>query len=135
MIAGSHRVRRLRWRVRVGTRDEAFAVRPALRRSVTGQIVPALDRLFDDIPVGAAVVHIPRLDVHVRASELGSVADDCLDAIRAQLAERLRAVAARPATAQRADNLVDTTVDRRETRVAALRQYLHSGVLPWYFAG
>ena len=135
MIAGSHRVRRLRWRVRVGTRDEAFAVRPALRHSVTGQIVPALDRLFDDIPVGAAVVHIPRLEVHVRAAGMESVAGDCLDAIRAQLAARLRDVAARPATERRADTLVDTALDRRETRAAALRQYLHSGVLPWYFAG
>lgn len=126
MNAGSHRIRRLRWRVRVGSPDEAFSVRPRLRRSATRQILPALGQLFDEISPGTDV-HIERMEVQLRA-EAATLEQDCLDAIRAQLTERLQTLARRPPSeAPRVDAV-------RARIVEALLQYLRSGALPWHVA-
>jgi hypothetical protein len=129
----SHRVRRLRWQVRVPSRDEAFDVRMRLRTSVNDEMVPAIGRAFDAI--GASdVVHVRRLVLQVRASNSGAIEQASLASIHEQLVEQLSslALAGDAASAGATGTRVKGT---QEHSVGTLLQYLRTGMLPWHASG
>ena len=130
-----HRVRRLRWKIRLGSHGEAFALRPRLAEAITEAIVPEIERAFDALDTGDDVVHIPRLDVAIRVEGLEALEADTAAAIHAALIARLEALSARP-DQKEAEEAEEALPVRRSTfrssTLESLRHYLETGALPWY---
>ena len=129
MSDDNHRVRRLRWRVRLGSREEAFTLRPRLAEAVTASIVPELERTFDALATGGEVVHIDRLEVTIQVAGTGALEEDTVAAIRAALTARLEALSVSdrrplPPSVKRAT--------LRSSKLESLRHYLQTGALPWF---
>ncbi|QSQ13870.1 contractile injection system tape measure protein [Myxococcus landrumensis] len=61
-----HRIRRQRWRVQTRTSEEAFAARQQVRDELEGALLPAFERAFDEVAPGDGVVHLSRLELHLR---------------------------------------------------------------------
>jgi hypothetical protein len=131
MSDGAHRIRRLQWRIRLGSKDEALALRTRLVRSVKAAIVPELERALDTVAVGDEVIHIARLDATIRIPGTEALEEATAEAIRTSLKARLAELAdPRPEKAP-----VETAVRRstvRLSKLASLLQYLATGTLPWY---
>jgi hypothetical protein len=118
MTPGVHRVRRQSWRVAVRSAEEAFAVRAQLRVAIEHELRPAFGRAFDRVAPGAAIVHIPRLELRLRVATLDALADALEEAIEREL--RLQP----PAPPREA------AVDRLQV----LLDYLDTGMLAWHAA-
>src|SRR5688572_21144561 len=93
MSDDAHRIRRLRWRVALESRDDADAVRLRLARSVTSALAPALERTFNGLASSDDVIHIPRLEASVRVESTdpleAATVDAVVDAVRRALEARL----------------------------------------------
>lgn len=114
MVAALHRVRRQSWRLRVGSRQDAFAARARFRSEVE-DLLPAFNRAFDAWTPGGELLRIPRLELRLR---IGS-----LDELERALGEALLREAPRRS---RAPGRPDTV------RLAVLLRYLRTGALEWH---
>lgn len=133
MSADGHRIRRLLWRIRLESAEDAFALRARLTRTVTTEVLPDLERVFDGLPSGDDLIQIERLEVTVRAADTDSLERATVEAIRADLRVRLAGLAAAPPGAVSPDP--DTPVRRataRVSRLVSLLHYLETGTVPWY---
>lgn len=133
MSADAHRVRRLLWRIRLESPEEAFALRARLTRTVRTEILPEIERTFADLPSSDDLIHIERLEVTVRVADTDSLERATVDAIRTGLQARLASLAATPPGAM--GSAPDTPVRRatvRVSRLASLLHYLETGAVPWY---
>jgi hypothetical protein len=129
MSDGVHRVRRLRWKIRLGSREEAFTLRPRLAEAVTASIVPELERTFDALATGGQVVHIERLEVTIQVAGTDALEEDTVGAIRAALTARLEASSASDR------GPLSSPVKRatlRSSKLESLLHYLETGALPWF---
>jgi hypothetical protein len=123
----------LRWRVRIGSRDDAFTMRRQLRETVSDAVIAELERVFDALPIGHDVVHLQRLEAVVRLSRPEDVERACVEAVRAQVVEALEiAVAWR--TPSSGQSVARERLDARSSRRGALLRYLETGMLPWHLA-
>lgn len=130
----AHRIRRLRWRVRAGTQAEAFAVRLRLRQmhDETG-LIGELERAFDATGIGSEVVHIPRLALTLRVTDLDHIGPALAAGVYREIEEwRASRPAAVEASARgdgtrRAESVPASGVE-------ALVSYLQTGMLPWPLA-
>src|SRR5262245_5126131 len=127
-----HRIRRLRWNVTSGARDEGFAARARLRQMHDTGLLDDIERAFDRVSSGDEVVHIPRLELSVRVSAIEGVGVEVAEGIRRELAAHTAA----PAAATRSPASREAPRDRASTLDAADRviAYLESGLLPWPLA-
>lgn len=128
-----HRIRRLGWRVRARSRDEAFVLRRRLRGWLEAGFAETVGAVFDRALPDDVVVRIPRLDVSVR---VGSVEE--LEAALA--AEVTRAITAYvtvhvPGSGTWSGSGAAETASGATPGVEALSEYLETGTLPWYAAG
>ena len=133
MSGDAHRVRRLLWRIRLESPEEAFALRARLTRTVRTAILPEIERTFADLPSSDDLIHIERLEVTVRVADTDSLERATVDAIRTGLQARLASLAATPPGAM--GSAPDTRVRRatvRVSRLASLLHYLETGAVPWY---
>jgi hypothetical protein len=133
MSADGHRIRRLLWRIKLDSAEDAFALRARLTRTVKTEVLPELERVFDGLPSGDDLVQIERLEVTVRVADTDSLERATVDTIRGDLRARLTNLAAAPTGGVPADS--DTAVRRataRVSRLAALLHYLETGTVPWY---
>jgi hypothetical protein len=131
-MPSAHRIRRLRWRVRSGSRDAAFEVRARLRQLHQGDLLEVFERAFDAAGTGDAVVHLRRLELSVTVPDI--------DGIGAALAQALARQAVWDASPRAAPPVA---IDDRAPRPAAehapagvdgLLDYLRTGILPWPLA-
>jgi contractile injection system tape measure protein len=129
MQAGTHRIRRQRWQVKVTSTATAFTLRQALRTQFDAVLLPAFERAFDALNSGDEVWHIPRLTLDLQLRD----GDDLIAAL-AKLIEQELAKAV-PQTMV-ADPSPEST--RRLTPKANRRQllldYLSSGRIAWHAA-
>jgi Contractile injection system tape measure protein len=133
MSGDAHRVRRLLWRIKLESPEEAFALRARLTRTVRTEILPAIERVFADLPSGDDLIHIERLEVTVRVADTDNLEKATVEAIRAELQARLASFAATPPGAVPPEP--ETLVRRataRVSRLASLVHYLETGTVPWY---
>lgn len=132
MNALPHRIRRLRWRVRAGSRDAAFDVRARLRKLHSGDLLEVFERAFDAAGAGDAIVHLSRLELALTVPDL--------DGIGAALAQALAGQAvwdAAPEAMPSAaidDRPPRTATERAAAGIDGLLDYLRTGVLPWPLA-
>jgi len=133
MSGDAHRVRRLLWRIKLGSPEEAFALRARLTRTVRSEILPEIERVFADLPSGDDLIHIERLQLTIRVADTDSLEQATVDAIRTDLPARLASLAATPTGASRSET--ESLVRRatvRVSRLASLLHYLETGTVPWY---
>jgi hypothetical protein len=129
MSDGAHRIRRLRWRLALRSREEAAAFRARLGRSVNSAIGPALERAFDSLAAGDHVIHLARLEAAVRVESTDDLESATVDAIRTALTARL-AEASDDGQPASSGPVRRSTV--RLSRLESILQYLETGTLPWY---
>ena len=133
MSVDGHRIRRLLWRIKLDSAEDAFALRARLTRTVTTEVLPELERVFDGLPSGDDLIQIERLEVTVRVADTDALEQATVGVIRTDLRARLAGLAAAPPGAVSAD--VETPVRRataRASRLASLLHYLETGTVPWY---
>jgi hypothetical protein len=131
-VAKAHRIRRLRWRVRAGSRDAAFEVRARLRQLHQADLLDVFERAFDAAGTGDTIVHLPRLELAVTVPNI--------DEIGAALAQALALKTVwdtPPRAAPRAaidDRSPRVTTEHAPAGIDGLLDYLRSGILPWPLA-
>src|SRR5262245_61861677 len=133
MSGDAHRVRRLLWRIKLESPDEAFALRARLTRTVRTEILPEIERVFADVPSGDDLIHIERLELTIRVADTDHLEQATIDAIRTELPARLASVAAAPTDASSSE--IEAHVHRataRVSRLASLLHYLETGTVQWY---
>ena len=128
----AHRIRRLRWRVRAGSRDAAFEVRARLRRFHQENLLEVFERAFDATGVGDTVVHLSRLELAVTVPDIDGIAAALASALGRQTFSSESAPAP-PARAIAADSRQSVT-ETATAGVDGLIEYLRTGVLPWPLA-
>lgn len=84
-----HRIRRQRWRVRTGSPEEAFAARQQVRDELEGVLMPAFERAFDEAAPGDGVVHVSRLELHLRIPGSDALAARLPELLYQQVREQL----------------------------------------------
>jgi hypothetical protein len=122
MTPWAHRVRRQSWRVGVRSARDAFAARTRLRAGLEHELPQALGRAFDRAAPGAALVHIPRLELRLRVANMDALAGELTEALADAIERELRLRPPVPAQ--------PPTLDRLE----ALLAYLATGTLAWHRA-
>jgi hypothetical protein len=132
MSADGHRIRRFLWRIRVESPEDAFALRARLTRTVTTEVLPELERLFDGLPSGDDLIQIERLEVTVRAADTDSLERATIEAIRTELRSRLAGLAAAPGAVAPDPDTPVRRATARVSRLTSLLHYLETGTVPWY---
>jgi len=89
MSADGHRIRRLLWRIKLDSAEDAFALRARLTRTVTTEVLPELERVFDGLPCGDDLIQIERLEVTVRVANTEALEQATVGVIRTALRARL----------------------------------------------
>ena len=129
MEASPHRIRALRWQVRAGSPEEAFALRKRLRDDLHPVLLPAVARAFDEAGPAGGVLRIPRIEVSLEISATERFSDRLADLIRGRLRELLGRVAT-PAD----ETTTFARITRDEDRSQQLARYLETGELAWPLA-
>src|SRR5581483_8971002 len=130
MALASHRIRRIRWQVKTGSSEEAFAVRKRLQEE-WGSLLPVFEPLFDAAAGGDEVIRIPKLELRVTVDAGANLLEATAEAISRQLPDRLRSVL-RPEGPDRKGPFRKEGAG--EERLGILRRYLFTGSLPWHAA-
>src|SRR5581483_1182934 len=130
MALASHRIRRIRWQVKTGSSEEAFAVRKRLQEE-WGSLLPVFEPLFDAAAGGDEVIRIPKLALRVTVGAGENLLEAMAEAISRQLPDQLRSIL-RPEGPDRKGPF--RKEDAGENRLGILRHYLFTGSLPWHAA-
>lgn len=118
MTASLHHVHRQSWRLGTRSAEEAFAARAQLRFAVEHELRDVFARAFDRVAPGAAIVHIPKLELRLRVASLDALAEVLEQAIEREL--RLQ-----PPSPPR-----ESAVEQLQL----LLDYLDTGTLAWHAA-
>jgi hypothetical protein len=131
-MMAAHRIRRLRWRVRAGSREAAFDVRARLRQLHGGDLLDVFERAFDAAGAGDAIVHLPRLELAVTVSDIDAIGAALADALARQVVwEPAPRAVPRMATDDRGPR---SATEHAPAGIDGLLAYFRTGVLPWALA-
>lgn len=128
-----HRIRRLRCLVSTSDQTEAFAIRQSLRDRWQDTLLPVFERAFDEVSSGDRIIHIPKIELHLKVPSDRELMDVLPELIQQQLAERWQSIAS---------EIISTTQQELAGREATIEQnqfdillhYLQTGSLPWQSA-
>src|SRR5262245_9817624 len=123
MTTLTHRIRRLTWRARTRSVDEAFLLRQRLRRLAQTDLLPELERAFE-AAAGGVTLRLPRIELSIRVSDT--------EEIPAAVAAGIRQHAEWRRTADEARG--DARRDVPDVGRQDLLRYLRTGILPWPLA-
>ena len=132
MRVSAHRVRRLLWRIRLQSPEEAFALRARLTSTVETEVLPELQRAFETVPSGDDLIRLERLEITVRVPAADELERATVDAIRTQLGIRLSELIEAAGASARTRGLPVRRATIRLSRLESLAHYLDTGTLPWY---
>jgi hypothetical protein len=127
MQAGTHRIRRQRWQVRVTSPAAAFALRLALRTQLDSVLLPAFARAFDALASGDEVVHIPQLTLKLQLRDGEDLIAALASLIEQQLSQNLA-----PAAAMEPARVPARRLAAKTSRHEMLLEYLATGRIAWY---
>src|SRR5689334_1689713 len=118
-----HHIRRQRWQLKTNDRTTAFALRSSLRRDLDA-LTMAFDRGFGAVDDDNEIIHIPKLELHLRISNV----DDLLQHLPAVLAAQLgQALLQTDKQGTQLSRRISKSVEAHQI----LLRYLHSGNLDW----
>jgi len=141
MPARAHRIGRQDWHVKTGSRDAAFAWRLMLRARLDSELLPALERAFDQAQEALgdpdAVLHIERLHVQLRAQDLDELVRLLPQAALREIAHVTQRPGGTPApeASAAARPRGQQPLSAAEFDRDVLWHYLATGLLPWSAAG
>lgn len=115
-----HRIRKLRCLVSTSS-QEAFAIRQFLHDSWQDTLIPAFESAFDEIVNRDRVIHIPKLELHLKVSSFPELLEVLPELIQQQIYEQLPQAIWEEATVQ-------------NNQFATLLHYLQTGSVPWQVA-
>jgi len=133
MSNSPHRIRRLRCLVSTSDQTEAFAIRQSLRDRWQDTLLPVFERAFDEVSSGDRIIHIPKIELHLKVPSDREFMDVLPELIQQQLADRWQSIAS---------EIISTTQQELAGREATIEQnqfgillhYLQTGSLPWQSA-
>jgi hypothetical protein len=133
MLNSSHRIRRLRCLVSTSDQTEAFAIRQSLRDRWQDTLLPVFERAFDEVSGGDRILHIPKIELHLKVPSDREFMDVLPELVQQQLTERWQSIAS---------EIISTTQQELAGREATIGQnqfdillhYLQTGSLPWQSA-
>ena len=133
MSNSPHRIRRLRYLVSTSSQTEAFAIRQNLRASWQDTLMPAFERAFDEIASRDRVIHIPKLELHLKVTSEQELMEVLPDLIQQQLKEQLQSIFQQnfPGNGKAIYWQESTT---QQNQLEILLHYLSTGSLPWQVA-
>ena len=116
----NHRIRRQRWQIHAGSAEDAFYWRRFIHDQLQELLLPLLEKEFDEAVPAGCVIHIPMIELKVKANQAQQSPELLPDLIFQQLREQLQPLLQKQvqSTAQK---------DRFEN----LLHYLHTGSVPW----
>ncbi|MDO9309426.1 MAG: contractile injection system tape measure protein, partial [Deltaproteobacteria bacterium] len=132
MNGAQHRIRSLRWQVGAETAATAFSWRALLREKGADLLLPALEQGLDEAATEERVIHIPKVELHIRLGSEQELEKLLPGAMLDQLRRQLRLMM----TADEASSQAPPgeAVNEEYSRFEILLHYLRSGTLPWQAA-
>lgn len=125
-----HRIRRLRCLVSTRSQTEAFAIRHSLHDRWQDTFMPAFESAFDEIATGDRIIHIPKLEIHLKVTSEQELLEVLPELIQQQLHEQLQSMNLETIRTTQS-GMVWQEVSARQDRFAALLHYLQTGLMPW----
>lgn len=133
MSNSPHRIRRLRCLVSTSDPTEAFAIRQSLRDRWQDTLLPVFERAFDEVSSGDRIIHIPKIELHLKVPSDREFMDVLPELIQQQLAERWQPIASEIiSTSQQELAGREATIEQNQFDI--LLHYLQTGSLPWQSA-
>ncbi|MFO1433889.1 MAG: contractile injection system tape measure protein [Candidatus Competibacteraceae bacterium] len=130
MTNSLHRIRRQRWLVRTPSKPDAFAIRKHLHDNWQDLLLPAFEKVFDQVAGEDRLIHIPRIVLRLRVASERQLIEELPDLIQQQLREQLQIMRSVPQPAE--DPRGDwQEIDLAQSRFERLLHYLRTGSLPW----
>jgi hypothetical protein len=125
-----HRIRRLRCLVSTTNQTEAFAIRQYLRDRTFDTLIPACESVFEEIASGDGIIHISKLEIHLKVNSEQELVEVLPELIKQQLNEQLQSInlATIPITQSA---VVWQEATAQQDRFATLLHYLQTGLMPW----
>jgi hypothetical protein len=139
MTNSPHRIRRLHWTVTTDTAPAAFALRQQLRNEWEAELLPLLERAFDQAVDGDRILHLPKLELHIQATP-ETLWDALPEQIQEQWSEVLRSHPQGTTTSVSTGDPVFTVLAEgpsaqstslSQTWLERLLVYIRTGSLPW----
>ncbi|WP_310425626.1 contractile injection system tape measure protein [Chamaesiphon sp. VAR_48_metabat_135_sub] len=125
-----HRIRRLRCMIATNSQTAAFAMRKSLHDRWQDTIIPAFESAFDEIANDDRVIHIPKLELHLKVTSEQELLEVLPELIRQQLTEQLSAINQQTIPPNQSE-LVWQTATAAQNQFDILLHYLQTGSLPW----
>ena len=113
---------------------EAFAIRQSLRDRWQDTLLPAFESTFDEVAGSDRIIHIPKLELHIKVNSEQELLDLLPELIQQQLQEQLRSldfgtVSIAQPISQPEVFWQQTTAQQNQFDI--LIHYLRTGSLPW----
>jgi hypothetical protein len=126
----SHRIRRLRCLVSTTNQTEAFSIRQYLRDRTFDTLIPACESVFEEIASGDGIIHISKLELHLKVNSEQELVELLPELIQQKLNEQLQSInlATIPTTQS---GVVWQEATAQQDRFATLLHYLRTGLMPW----
>ncbi len=127
-----HRIRRLHCLVSTRSQADAFAIRQSLHDRWQDTLLPAFESTFDEIAGSDRVIHIPKLELHLKVTSEQELLDVLPELIQQQLNEQLQSIdlpSISTTPTQSSEVWRETTAQQNQFEI--LKHYLQTGSLPW----
>ncbi|MGK7960967.1 contractile injection system tape measure protein [Crocosphaera sp.] len=128
-----HRIRRLRYWLSTSSQTEAFALRKYLHDRFSEELLPVLESVFDEIANGDRVIHIPKLELHLKVTAEQELMEVLPELIQQQLKEQLQGINW-PTIPTTQPEVVGQEATSQENQFATLVHYLQTGSVMWEIA-
>ncbi|HET9386936.1 MAG TPA: contractile injection system tape measure protein [Gemmatimonadales bacterium] len=133
-MTGTHRIRHIEWRARAPSPRDGLVLRTRLRRFAETDLLPTLERAFDDV-AGSETIVVPRLEISLRVRDLDELARAIAAGVHAQAGTWVRHRHDRGGgVAAGASHAPDRSETEAAIGVEGLIRYLETGLLPWPLA-
>jgi hypothetical protein len=124
-----HRIRRLSYLVTTSNQTAAFSMRKSLHDRWQDTLMPAFESAFDEIANDDRVIHIPKLELHLKVTAEQDLLTILPELIRQQLTEQLSSIDWDLIPTNSGMNWQTATA--KQNQFATLLHYLQTGSLPW----
>ncbi len=131
-----HRVRCLRFRVRVGATATAFALRQRLHQHWEDLLLPVLQKAFDEIAAGGRAIRIPKIELRIRVDAEAQIVESLADQVYQQLKLHLLDYPVDPTQTDQKARLASPAREAaaQQGQLDILLHYLRSGFILWQAA-
>jgi hypothetical protein len=124
-----HRIRRLRCSIATNSQTAAFAMRKSLHDRWQDTLMPAFESAFDEIASDDRVIHIPKLELHLKVTAEQDLLAVLPELIQQQLTEQLSSIDWDVIPTN--SGMTWQTETAQQNQFATLLHYLQTGSLPW----